>query len=131
MMEAGDMEIWDRALRITPKMFTALSISETPDVAFPGMIPQLTDPLMAICMEDTDSKYDPWHPLWQEVPLQGASVNLTANIIENANSPVYRQLCHDEINYCQCIELLLPRRPHIAPDDDLIMATNTCHHASV
>src|SRR5260370_26725114 len=58
MMISSDLEIRYKVTEATPKMLTNLAISKSPTLIFPWMVPELTCPLMSICMENENG-----HPM--------------------------------------------------------------------
>ena len=112
-------------------MLTTLTIREPPDIPLPRVIPELACPLMTICMKYTDGKYNTWHPLWQKIPFENTSVDLAADIIQDTNVPMFRELAHDGVDKGKGIELLFTRGPHTGIENHMIMSTDRSYNPSV
>src|SRR5258707_14266039 len=49
------------------------------------MIPQLTGPLMSICMENQYTPAETFPPFQSKIPIMNSTVNLASNVIETSN----------------------------------------------
>jgi hypothetical protein len=87
------------------------------------MVNDLARPLVAECMEDRDRKDDPVHVIVKESPLETASMQLAADIIQDAKSHLKRDVLKQPLDKSEGIVLTLPRMGHIDEPKDSIMTT--------